>query len=76
MHAPTMEWTQADGHVSLSVQLPLLALPAARNGLQIGLAAVLEHDDGALSHWALQHSTERPDFHVRDSFAVHLPFTT
>lgn len=36
------------------------------------LAAVLEHDDGTLSHWALAHTGHEPDFHRRDSFVLAL----
>jgi hypothetical protein len=40
--------------------------------LDVGLAAVLETGDGALSHWAARHAGERPDFHRRDTFVVRL----
>jgi hypothetical protein len=44
-----------------------------RNGkLRIGLSAVIEEVDGALSYWALRHAPGKPDFHHRDAFALEL----
>jgi hypothetical protein len=37
--------------------------------LSIGLSAVVEEKDGALSYWALKHAPGKPDFHHRDAFA-------
>ena len=44
----------------------------ARGRLRIGLAAVIEEKDGALSYWALRHPRRKPDFHDRRSFALEL----
>lgn len=40
--------------------------------LSIGLAAVIEAADGALSYWALRHAPGAPDFHDREAFALEL----
>jgi hypothetical protein len=40
--------------------------------LRIGLAAVVEADDGRLSYWALRHQGDKPDFHDADGFALLL----
>jgi hypothetical protein len=40
--------------------------------LRIGLSAVIEEIDGALSYWALRHAPGKPDFHHRDAFALEL----
>ncbi len=58
--------TRADG-LQLIAWLPMSALPNAQPGqtLLVGLTAVIETTDGALSYWALQHPAERPDFHHR-----------
>jgi hypothetical protein len=37
---------------------------------QIGLAAVIEDSNGAISYWALRHAPEQPDFHHADAFAL------
>ncbi|MGQ0558471.1 MAG: DOMON-like domain-containing protein [Sphingosinicella sp.] len=41
--------------------------------LALGLAAVIEDKDGALSYWALAHPPGKPDFHRRDCFTLTLP---
>ncbi|HKX21768.1 MAG TPA: hypothetical protein VJM81_00690, partial [Rhizorhapis sp.] len=38
----------------------------------LGLSAVIEEQDGAKSWWALVHPSEKPDFHLRDCFALQL----
>ena len=40
--------------------------------LLLGLSAVIEERDGALSYWALRHAPGKPDFHHRDAFALEL----
>ena len=45
---------------------------AAAGPLAIGLSAVIEETDGALSYWALRHPAGKPDFHHRDAFALQL----
>lgn len=52
------------------VQLPELASQA---GCRVGLTAVVEQTDGALSYWALSHtSLRRPDFHHPHTFSLEL----
>lgn len=55
-------------------RLELAALiPLRQEGkLQIGLAAVVEGDDGTLSYWALKHAPGTPDFHHPEAFALEL----
>lgn len=40
--------------------------------LRLGLSAVIEEGDGALSYWALKHAAGRPDFHHPDALALEL----
>jgi hypothetical protein len=40
--------------------------------LRIALAAVIEHDNGGLSYWGLQHRSGKPDFHDPNGFALEL----
>jgi hypothetical protein len=40
--------------------------------LRIGLSAVVEDADGALSYWALRHPPGKPDFHHSTTFALEL----
>ena len=59
--------------IQACAQLPGSALQAAdASGWRLGLAAVIEADDGALSYWALRHGGAKPDFHAANSFAVVL----
>ena len=39
---------------------------------RLGLAAVLEEQDGTKSYWALAHFSEKPDFHDADCFTARL----
>jgi hypothetical protein len=40
---------------------------------RLGLAAILEEQDGTKSYWALAHpDAEKPDFHHPDCFAAQL----
>ncbi len=49
----------------------LLALPGDSK-LRLGLAAVVERTDGGMSHWALTHPGERPDFHDPSGFVLQV----
>jgi hypothetical protein len=51
------------------VELPadLAAAP-----LRVGLAAVVENDQGQLDYWALNHAAARPDFHHPESFGLEI----
>ena len=39
----------------------------------LGLAAVIEENNGRMSYWALAHPPGKPDFHHPDCFQVELP---
>jgi len=40
--------------------------------LHVGLAAVLEDAEGALSYWALHHAGDKPDFHDPQTFTLQV----
>lgn len=40
---------------------------------RLGLSAVIQETDGAISYWALRHPQGKPDFHHPDCFALELP---
>jgi hypothetical protein len=65
--------SSADG-VQLRAVLPVDELSPEHRGaaLRIGLSAVIEASDGALSYWALYHPPGRADFHHADAFAWRL----
>lgn len=58
----------------LSVTIPVAALPELARAIEIeaGIAAVIEADDGSLSHWALAHGGVTPDFHEPTSFLLKI----
>ncbi|MFN7900664.1 MAG: DOMON-like domain-containing protein [Synechococcaceae cyanobacterium] len=51
----------------------LLSTEASDAALQLGVTAVLESVDGAISYWALAHPAPEADFHHRAGFCVQLP---
>jgi len=57
--------------LELDAQLCRNFLPQGRP-LRLGLSAVVEDADGALSYWALHHPPGKPDFHHADAFAMQL----
>jgi len=54
------------------VDLPRLEPAYARAPLSIGLAVVVEDDNGALSYWSLRHPPGQPDFHHAEAFALQI----
>lgn len=51
----------------------ILDWPKAPFIQRIGMSAVIEDTDGAISWWALAHPSDKPDFHHPDSFVLELP---
>jgi hypothetical protein len=45
------------------VRLDCFLAITPRAALRLGLSAVIEENDGALSYWALKHPAGKPDFH-------------
>lgn len=68
--APATSVRQNADLLELDACLPAKLLPAGP--WQIGLSAVIETTEGALSYWALAHPGERPDFHQRSAFTLRL----
>jgi hypothetical protein len=61
---PTMVWRHARDSLHLDARVPLARLPGGTDAvLRLGVAAVIETRDGALSYWALHHPAAHPDFH-------------
>lgn len=62
------------GQLKLKAYIGTEDMPENMTGkrLQLGLAAVIESNDGDCSYWALLHPSERPDFHHRAGFACIL----
>jgi hypothetical protein len=60
--------------LELSAKVRLNRLPGFQPDvyLSLGLAAVIEDLNGALSYWALKHPPGKPDFHHSDNFALQI----
>ena len=52
--------------------LDLGSLGVRNSEWSLGVTAVIEMADGNKSYWAIQHSTEKPDFHKSESFVHRL----
>jgi hypothetical protein len=62
--------TQSDRLLlSADVELPADLADAS---LRLGIAVVIENDQGQLDYWALTHVAARPDFHHPDSFGFEI----
>lgn len=70
--SPHIEVQAAAESFVLHATLPAALLSSEPGMLHLGLSAVIETREGALSYWALAHPGERPDFHLRSAFVLHL----
>jgi len=52
--------------------LPMLSASYRDTPLAIGLASVIEEENGAISYWALRHAPGKPDFHHASVFSLEL----
>ena len=71
---PLVTTSITDDRIALEAIVPretLLSLPGDWT-LRLGLAAVIERNDGGLSYWALTHPGERPDFHDPEGFVLQI----
>jgi hypothetical protein len=57
--------------LTLTLRCPLPA--DLRSGMEVGITAVIQRLDGALSYWALHHPTAEADFHHRGGFTLQVP---
>jgi hypothetical protein len=56
----------------MTVDLDLGKIVLDTRTLQVAVSAVLQHKDGELSFWALNHGGPRADFHRRDGFVIEI----
>jgi hypothetical protein len=72
--APKISVRQNDDGLELQSAVRLGHLADLRDArhLRIALAAVIEDENGRLSHWGLQHPPGKPDFHHPNGFALEL----
>jgi len=71
--SPLIAVRTTDRQVELDVRLVLaVSTIDSRATLRLGVAAIVEADDGSLSYWALRHSSEKPDFHCANDWVLRL----
>ncbi|MEM9805014.1 MAG: DOMON-like domain-containing protein [Cyanobacteria bacterium P01_D01_bin.56] len=65
-------WQAITKGYHLTLELPTDSWLALDQSLAIGISTILKIDSetGSISHWALAHPGEKPDFHRRDSFSL------
>lgn len=69
---PVARWSRGPGSITLQVVLEPAGHLAGIGALRLGLAAVIESRSGTISHWALGHPRDRPDFHDPAGFRLAL----
>lgn len=56
-------------HLVAKIPKKAVSTVATKGEIKLGICAILLFENGAKTHWALQHSYEKPDFHNSDTFA-------
>lgn len=59
--------------LGISLDLDVGKIIPPNKAVEVAVGAVIKKKNGETSHWALAHSGHRPDFHRRDTFALHIP---
>lgn len=68
--APSIAVTQTEQALTLNVVVQLPVSLARSPVLQASITMVVERSDGTHSYWAVNHATDTPDFHHRQSFVL------
>ena len=71
---PGIQVRKTMNRLELDAVIPSDYLPSSRV-IRMGLSAVVEDAEGALSYWALRHPPGKPDFHHADAFAFQMELT-
>jgi hypothetical protein len=68
---PPIQLTRSEDFLTLNASLDLssLADPGGADPWRLGISAVIQTAEGAISYWALAHPAGKPDFHHADGFA-------
>lgn len=70
VNGPRITFEETDGGFELTA---VLFWPEWPHVEAIGLSAVIETADGVKTYWALNHPSDKPDFHHPESFALKSP---
>ena len=67
--------TRSQQELSLTLHCPLppgLLQQDPAAGVDVGITAVVEQEDGSIGYWALHHPAAEADFHHRGGFCINL----
>ena len=70
---PQIRVARSEERLRLEAVVDLGGVAAGDAAWRVGLTAVIEEADGAISYWSLAHPEGRPDFHHPDCLAIELP---
>jgi hypothetical protein len=72
--APVIKTVADAAGLRLQADIDLSMLPSdfANSALTLALSCVVEGRDGSKSFWALNHPSEKPDFHHDDCFQLQI----
>ena len=62
------EFSKQDDRLLLQIQIDTSQLITPSQQLEIAITTVIEEPKNNISYWALKHSGQQADFHLRDSF--------
>lgn len=68
--------SQGQDLLSLRLSVNLATIIPAQRDLEISVTTVLESQLGEISYWAITHSGDTADFHLRDSFSLKISAST
>jgi hypothetical protein len=67
-----LETRNEAGFVTLDTSVELSPLISGNHPLQLGISSVIQGVDQHKTYWSLVHPRPEPDFHVRESFIIHI----
>ena len=68
LHPPEIRLQRCHHHLRLDARLPLSPWGSSRLGPDVGLTMIQERRQLGITHWALRHTGDQPDFHCPDTF--------
>ena len=68
VHPPEIRLRRCHHHLRLDARLPISPWGSPWQCPDVGLTMVLEHKQLGMSHWALRHAENEPDFHCPSTF--------
>ena len=66
------EFRKTNDEVLLDISVDLNPILQSEQSLQIGVTTIIQTNDSNETYWALAHLDAQADFHLRESFSIHL----